>query len=77
MKDVRRRRPSWTRRSFLQTVGATAPTLSLVLDRSASAGQASAPAPSEKSSLFEELPKQSILLLKPTVALILDREIAS
>ena len=35
MDDLRRTRPSWTRRSFLQTVGVSAPTLSLVLDRPA------------------------------------------
>ena len=50
MRNLRRKRPSWTRRSFLQTVGVTAPTLSLVLERAASAGQASAPALSEKST---------------------------
>jgi len=37
MDDVRRTRPSWTRRSFLQTVGASAPTLSLVLESQAGA----------------------------------------
>lgn len=49
MDDVRRRRPSWTRRSFLQTVGA-APTVSLVLDRSAAAQPAGPAAPPEKAT---------------------------
>ena len=50
MQDLRRRRPSWTRRSFLQTVGASAPTLSLVLDRQASGDAVAPPATSEKST---------------------------
>jgi hypothetical protein len=48
MDDVRRTRPGWTRRTFLQTVGATAPTLSLVLQRQANAQAADPPPPSDK-----------------------------
>lgn len=49
MENPRRMRPRWTRRSFLQTVGASAPTLSFVLERQATLDPASPPAPSEKS----------------------------
>ena len=49
MDDVRRTRPGWTRRSFLQTVGA-APTLSLVLEGQARAQAADPPVPSDKFS---------------------------
>jgi hypothetical protein len=48
MDDVRRTRQGWTRRTFLQTVGATAPTLSLVLQRQAEAQAADSLPPSEK-----------------------------
>ena len=48
MDDVRRMRPGWTRRSFLRTVGASGPTLSLV--RQANAQPVEPPSPSEKSS---------------------------
>ena len=48
MDDARRTRRGWTRRSFLQTVGA-APTLSLVLQGQARA-QAADPPPSDKFS---------------------------
>jgi hypothetical protein len=50
MDDVRRTRAGWTRRSFLQTVGASAPTLSLVLQRQADLQVADPPLPSDKSS---------------------------
>jgi hypothetical protein len=50
MGKSRRDRPRWTRRSFLQTVGASAPTLSLVLDRQASGEPLRAPGPPGKSS---------------------------